>query len=1178
MNRPNNVGKIISFAMTILLIGMSASSLVLSTDRQLLDDENDRYYTSGSTNAPGFTSGSIYTDATIASGRGTVCMVMQDQSLKCWGANNQGQLGNGEAGNGTHSTVPVTVSEAANMSFREVAVGYYNACAVTTSDEVYCWGSGRMGQLGRNTCEVNPDGGNWWNGLCINHGDKSPQKVQFPGNSTVKTMVSGEGGHSCAILENGSVSCWGHNHRGQLGYAFDIGENFTFCRYVNDFEVDAPDHQCNRFSGVGAPNLVKFPDDRPAVSVSVGGSHSCAVLDNNSVYCWGESGKMGKEPGYYVTSTADIFSSQDTQLILTDSTSFSSSGGNGLLRHADGEGNLVWQGEFVWTGKVGDTLTGVAWAYSGPTSSVPAGSTVFSGTQFEPVHVPMPEGRGALAVEGGGIFTVAILDNGSLAYWGQGGSWNPGDPNNNGMQPVINEEVPQGRTALSFAQASSFGCAILDGNEAYCGGQNTNGQLGNGGASAAVSPLTKVSGEHDFVALTTMGQWFSANWDQNSSGEWGSTESTCAITVDSKVYCWGANTRGQLGSYYPGEGGTADPYPNSNEPDPIQSYTTNLASLSDRDPDSDGILSMSDPLPMGCPAGHYAVGDPVECSGATAAGYYSPEYSEEQFPCPTGYYQPLAEQASCIPADPGNFVTGEASTEQTPCSPGTYQPASLSTDCITASSGHYVASSGATNQDPCLAGSWQSSPGQTSCFTASSGHFVESSGSDAQDKCQQGQFQPSEGATSCLNAEPGHYVDIIGSAQQIPCPVGKYMPGTGASECTQASAGNYVDSEGASSQSLCPAGTYQPQKAQASCIESSPGNYTNFDGATSQVECPAGTFQASPGQTSCENSQPGNYSAPGSSSPTLCPSGTYSEFEGQSQCTPADPGSYVDFDGATGQIPCPEGQYQSESGSGSCIEPALGEVASPDGTSTLSCTPGNYRPEGQTSCIPASPGHYVSEEGASSQTPCEPGTYRSTAGKTSCMDATPGSYVPEEGASDQIPCPKGEYQNLGGQDSCQEAMPGHSVPEEGAMSQTSCRPGSFQPDQGQESCLEANPGNFVQSSGATSQTPCEPGTFQASEGSRSCDLAQPGNFVAEEGATEQTQCPSGQEQEYSGQTECNDVERPLLLTLLIFAVPSVVLGTMAVLYISGRKKEGGGRGKAYMYSEDLTVGQIRKKD
>ncbi len=83
MTRPHNVGRIISIAMTILLIGMSASSLLLPTDRQLLEDEGDRFYTSGSNNAPGFNSGSIHTDATSASGRGTVCMVMQDQSLKC---------------------------------------------------------------------------------------------------------------------------------------------------------------------------------------------------------------------------------------------------------------------------------------------------------------------------------------------------------------------------------------------------------------------------------------------------------------------------------------------------------------------------------------------------------------------------------------------------------------------------------------------------------------------------------------------------------------------------------------------------------------------------------------------------------------------------------------------------------------------------------------------------------------------------------------------------------------------------------------------------------------------------------------------------------------------------------------------------------------------------------------
>tara|TARA_B100000945_G_C20404905_1_gene609436 strand:+ start:877 stop:1254 length:378 start_codon:yes stop_codon:yes gene_type:complete len=125
--------------------------------------------------------------------------------------------------------------------------------------------------------------------------------------------------------------------------------------------------------------------------------------------------------------------------------------------------------------------------------------------------------------------------------------------------------------------------------------------------------------------------------------------------------------------------------------------------------------------------------------------------------------------------------------------------------------------------------------------------------------------------------------------------------------------------------------------------------------------------------------------------------------------------------------------------------------------------------------------------------------------------------------------------------------------------------------------MPADPGNFVSQSGATSQFACQPGTFQGESGSSSCDSAQPGNFVPNAGATEQTECPGGQEQELGGQASCVDLDRPLWLSLLIFGVPSIVLGTMAILYISNRKKGGGGdRGKAYMYSEDLTVGQLRK--
>ena len=103
-----------------------------------------------------------------------------------------------------------------------------------------------------------------------------------------------------------------------------------------------------------------------------------------------------------------------------------------------------------------------------------------------------------------------------------------------------------------------------------------------------------------------------------------------------------------------------------------------------------------------------------------------------------------------------------------------------------------------------------------------------------------------------------------------------------------------------------------------------------------------------------------------------------------------------------------------------------------------------------------------------------------------------------------------------------------------------------------------------------SQNPCQPGTYQSTEGRVGCLPANPGNFVSETGATEQSACPSGTEQELSGQTGCIDIERPIWMSILMFGVPAVVLGTMAILYFSNKQKSAdNGRSKAYMYSEDI---------
>jgi hypothetical protein len=88
-----------------------------------------------------------------------------------------------------------------------------------------------------------------------------------------------------------------------------------------------------------------------------------------------------------------------------------------------------------------------------------------------------------------------------------------------------------------------------------------------------------------------------------------------------------------------------------------------------------------------------------------------------------------------------------------------------------------------------------------------------------------------------------------------------------------------------------------------------------------------------------------------------------------------------------------------------------------------------------------------------------------------------------------------------------------------------------------------------------------------------CKNADPGYFVDEAGSTKQSKCQSGYEQEMSGQIGCTKIERPLWMSILMFGIPAVVLGTMAVLYISNsRKSKGRTKDRSYMYAED-----IRKK-
>jgi alpha-tubulin suppressor-like RCC1 family protein len=171
------------------------------------------------------------------------CAVLLNGTVRCWGLNSSGQLGDGTA---MTRTVPTRVSDLGCVA--RVSVGDVHACALLQDGTVRCWGAGVYGQLG--------------NGSTSN----STSPVVAQGLSDVVSVSAGAQ-HTCAVLGTGAVRCWGANTFGQLGNGTTVQSSVPV-------------------AVMGITN---------AVQVTAGGRYSCARLSNGSVRCWGSntSGQLG---------------------------------------------------------------------------------------------------------------------------------------------------------------------------------------------------------------------------------------------------------------------------------------------------------------------------------------------------------------------------------------------------------------------------------------------------------------------------------------------------------------------------------------------------------------------------------------------------------------------------------------------------------------------------------------------------------------------------------------------------------------------------------------------------------------------------------------------------------------------------------------------------------------------
>lgn len=182
----------------------------------------------------------------LSAGLAHVCATVNGEA-RCWGSNWYGELGIGEAG--APVTTPVGVPGVADLAVQKVVAGYRHSCALLIDGSVRCWGDGSSGQVGNGDNRAE---------------NATPVDVHGLAGRVVDVTAGGE--HSCALLQDGRVQCWGANWWGQLG------EGTTTLRSV--------------------PVFARIDE---VTTISAGGGHTCAVKRTGAAYCWGDNanGQLG---------------------------------------------------------------------------------------------------------------------------------------------------------------------------------------------------------------------------------------------------------------------------------------------------------------------------------------------------------------------------------------------------------------------------------------------------------------------------------------------------------------------------------------------------------------------------------------------------------------------------------------------------------------------------------------------------------------------------------------------------------------------------------------------------------------------------------------------------------------------------------------------------------------------
>ncbi len=236
-----------------------------------------------------------HTPQALVSGWFHQCIILKNAALNhgrlmCWGNNGNGRLG---VGDNNLRTTPTDVTAVGNdndgnpYTVKSVAAGGKHTCALLSNNTVVCWGDNGKGQIG---------GGSGANKTISG-------TVGGPLGSTTASRISAGWQHTCAVLTTDKpVKCWGSNAWGQTGGGTpSLGANKTAteiatgsrssCAILNDGSVVC-------WGGLGSTNL----GGKIATKIAVGSRYACGLLNDKTVKCWGRNNNAGQLGGGYASS------------------------------------------------------------------------------------------------------------------------------------------------------------------------------------------------------------------------------------------------------------------------------------------------------------------------------------------------------------------------------------------------------------------------------------------------------------------------------------------------------------------------------------------------------------------------------------------------------------------------------------------------------------------------------------------------------------------------------------------------------------------------------------------------------------------------------------------------------------------------------------------------------------